>query len=69
VGRTLAAWEAELRAAGVADLRARAWRPGAPFPGARAGALRLFVYGMEPARARVRAQLADFDDACDWFAA
>jgi glycosyltransferase involved in cell wall biosynthesis len=69
VGRTLAAWEAELGAAGVADVRAREWRPGAPFPGARAAAVRLFAYGMEPARARVRASLCDFDPARDWFAA
>lgn len=69
VGRTLAAWESELRAAGVQDLTAREWRPGAPFPGARDGALRLFAYGMEPARVRVRAHLADFDPARDWFAA
>jgi glycosyltransferase involved in cell wall biosynthesis len=69
VGRTLVAWEAELRAAGVADLRASQWRPGAAFSGARGGALRLFAYGMEPARERVRASLRDFDPARDWFAA
>jgi glycosyltransferase involved in cell wall biosynthesis len=69
VGRTLEAWGRELGAAGVAAVRAHEWRPGAPLPAARREALRLFVYGMEPARARVRAAVADFDPARDWFAA
>jgi len=69
VGRTLDAWRAELGAAGAGDVQARMWRPGAPFPAAHGDALRLFAYGMEPARARVRAALPDFDPARDWFAA
>jgi len=69
VGATLAGWEAELAATGCADLRAIAWRPGAPLPPTRPHALRLFVYGTASARARVLARVPEFDPTRDWFAA
>ncbi|MBL8841865.1 MAG: glycosyltransferase [Planctomycetes bacterium] len=69
VGATLAAWQASLAEAGQRDLAAHEWRPGAPLPPRRAGALRLFLFGTAPARARVGAQRDALDPARDWFAA
>jgi glycosyltransferase involved in cell wall biosynthesis len=67
-GATLEGWRAALRDAGLHDVRALGWKPGTPLPPTRSEALRLFAYGTEPARARVRRQVADFDAARDWFA-
>lgn len=69
VGATLTDWCAALRAAGARDVEAIAWRPTASLPATRPEALRLFVYGTAPARARVVAQLGTLDPDRDWFAA
>ena len=69
VGATLAGWCEALRAAGCDDVEPIAWRPAAPLPATRSGAIRLFVYGTAPARTRVVARLGELDADRDWFAA
>lgn len=70
VGRTLETWTSLLSAEGATDLRAIAWKPRHTSPPPRrAGAVRLFVYGMAEVRARVPALVPDFSDELDWFAA
>jgi glycosyltransferase involved in cell wall biosynthesis len=69
VGATLAGWCEALRAAGCNDVQQIAWRPATPLPATRAGAIRLFVYGTAPARARVIARIGALDADRDWFAA
>jgi glycosyltransferase involved in cell wall biosynthesis len=56
-GATLAAWHAGLPPAGIELAGAHDWRPGQPAPRVPDGALVLGVYGMPPARARLRAAL------------
>lgn len=89
-GQTLEVWAADLRALGVANVDAVAWKPGAPMPeewrartkrkagdtfgasvavGARVGLVRLFAFGKEKARQKVRASVRDWDPAQDWFVA
>ena len=64
-GATLDAWAADLSAAGV-RLQLLRWRPGDPPPeeaSDSAVACRLFAFGMEKARRRVRASApGGFDD-------
>ena len=69
VGATLAGWCEALRTAGCADVRPVAWRPSAPLPATRGAAVRLFVFGTAPARARVIARVGELDADRDWFAA
>lgn len=83
-GRTLDGWVGDLAAAGVAGITPVNWKPGSPLPtiwrsngkrkaagldGSRAGILRIFVFGKEKAREKVRASVLDWDDCWDWFAA
>ena len=78
-GQTLEAWVVALRKAGAADVVAVEHRPGAPMPAswkalvggksspARDGVVRVFAFGMEKARAKVRAAIRDWDVELDWF--
>lgn len=84
-GHTLGAWEKELRAAGASDVLAVSWKPGAPppegwrrltkrkaateEPGGRHGVVRLFAFGKEKAREKVRTSVRDWDAQLDWFVA
>ena len=89
IGQTLDAWVSDLRAAGVTDVLAVTWKPGAPMPeewraltkrkacvagggtdaSGREGLVRLFAFGKEKARQKVRASVRDWDPALDWFVA
>lgn len=84
-GTTLAGWVNELRAIGAMDIIPVEWKPGAPLPevwrlrskrkledagdSERSDVVRLFAYGKEKARAKVRASVCDWDDRLDWFGA
>eukprot|EP00873_Tetraselmis_striata_P008081 jgi/Tetstr1/428345/TSEL_018380.t1 len=76
IGTTLADWGEGLRAAGIQEVELVTYKPGAPLTGITAavpppeGVVRVFVYGAEKARAKVRKQKAvRYDAARDWFAA
>ncbi len=73
-GQTLTDWQDELLAQGATVARSVSWKPGEPFPEPATTSvgdesIRLFVFGMERARRRVRESVPDFDVSRDWFAA